>query len=89
MPLATFQALEKWLVSETSLKKFRKGVSTIQKLAIFLLIVGEGSGNGAVQEGFQHSGDTVSHVFHDGLAALIILHPKIVLLPLADTPLAD
>lgn len=27
MPLATFLALEKWLVSETSLKRSRKGVS--------------------------------------------------------------
>lgn len=60
MPLAMFLALEKWLVSET-----RKGVSTIQKLAIFLQIVGEGSGNRAVQERFQHSGETISHVFHE------------------------
>ena len=89
MPLATFLALDKWLVSETSLKKSCKGVSTMQKLAMFLQIVGEGSGNRAVQERFQHSGDTVSHVFHEVLAALMILHQKIVLLPHADTPLAN
>lgn len=56
---------------------------------MFLQIVGEGSGNRAVQERFQHSGDTVSHVFHEVLEALMILHQKIVLLPNSDTPLAD
>lgn len=89
MPLTTFLALEKWLVTETSLKRSRKGVSVVQKLAMFLEIVGEVSGYHAVQERFQHSGDTVSHVFHEVLAALMILHQKIVLLPNSDTPLAD
>lgn len=56
---------------------------------MFLQIVGEGSGNRAVQEIFQHSGDTVSHVFHEVLEVLMILHQKIVLLPNSDTPLAD
>lgn len=74
MPLTTFLALEKWLVSETPLKRSRKGVSVSQKPAMFLQIVGERSGNRAVQERFQHSGDTVSHVFHEVLEALMILH---------------
>lgn len=43
---------------------------------MFLQIVGEGSGNRAIQERFQHSGDTVSHVFHEVLVALMILHQK-------------
>lgn len=35
MPLATFPALEKWLISNTPLKKSRKGLATVQKLVMF------------------------------------------------------
>lgn len=73
MPLVTFLALENWLISETSLKKSCKGVSTVEKLAIFLQIVGEESGNCAVQENSQHSGDTIFHIFHE---ILVIRHQK-------------
>lgn len=67
MPLETFLALEKWLTEHTSLKESRKHFSVRQKIAMFLYIVGEGASNRAVQEKFQHSGDTVSHVFHEVL----------------------
>ena len=48
MLLAMFLTLDKWLISEMSLKKSCKRVSTMQKLAMVLQIVGEGSGNRAV-----------------------------------------
>lgn len=67
MPLETFLALEKWLTEHTSLKESRKHFSVRQKIAMFLYIVGEGASNRAVQEKFLHSGDTVSHVFHEVL----------------------
>lgn len=63
MPLETFRALEKWLTEHTPLKGSRKNFSAQRKLAMFLYFVGEGASNRAVQEKFQHSGDTVSHVF--------------------------
>ena len=89
MLFATFLVLKEWLVSKTSLKKSHKRVSIIQKLAMFLQIVGERSRNYAIQERFQYFGDIVLRVFHEVLVTLMIFHQKIVLLPLADTPLAD
>ena len=84
MPLETFLALEKWLTANTSLKESRKHFSVRQKLAIFLFIIGEGASNRAVQEKFQYSGDTVSHIFHEVLNSLIPLHAEIVNLPTKD-----
>lgn len=55
-----------------------------QKLAMFLYVVGEGASNRAVQEKFQHSGNTVSHIFHEVLNSLMHLHAKIVNLPTKD-----
>ena len=48
--------------------------SVYQKLAIFLQIVGKRDCNRDLQENFQHSGVTISLVFHEVLNALLILH---------------
>ena len=63
-------------------------MSTTQKLAMFLQIVREGASNRMVQERFQHSGETVSSVFHEVLEVLLILHKKAVHQPTNPKPLA-
>ncbi|KAF0728661.1 hypothetical protein Ae201684_013619 [Aphanomyces euteiches] len=42
---------------------------------IFLYIVGEGASNRSAQERFQHSGDTISKVFHQVLSANLLRVP--------------
>ncbi len=81
MPLEKFLALEKRLTEHTSLKASRKHFSVRQKIDMFLYIVGEGAPNRAVQEKFQYSEGTFSHVFHEVLSFLLHLHVEIVNLP--------
>ena len=56
---------------------------------MFLQIVGEGASNRMVQERFQHSGKTVSSVFHEVLEILLILHKETVHQPTKYEPLTD
>lgn len=51
---------------------------------MFLYIVGEGASNRAVQEIFQYSEGTVSHIFHEVLSFLLHLHTEIINLPTKD-----
>ena len=61
MPFDTFKELASFCRSYTSLRSSRH-ISVEQKLAMFLLCVGEGVSNRAVQEQYQHSGETVSRL---------------------------
>jgi len=61
MPFNTFKELASFCRSHTSLHSSRH-ISIEQKLAMFLLCVGEGVSNRAVQEQYQHSGETVSRL---------------------------
>lgn len=54
---------------------------------MFLYIVGEGASNRVVQEKFQHSDNTVSHIFHKVLGSLLHLHAETVNLPTKDDAL--
>lgn len=87
MDLHIFLALAVWLEDNTALKLSRNYFSIHQKLAIFLQIVGKGNSNRDLQETFQHSGVTISALFHAILRALLILHEKIVTLPTPNEPL--
>lgn len=87
MELHIFLALAVWLEDNTALKESRNHFSIHQKLAIFLQIVGKGESNRHLLETFQHSGATISAVFHEVLKALWILHEKIVILPGPNEPL--
>lgn len=51
---------------------------------MFLFIIGEGASNYAVQEKFQHCGDTVFHVFYKVFTLLLHLHVEIFNLPTKD-----
>ena len=61
MPFDTFKELALFCQSHTSLRSSRL-ISIEQKLAMFLLCVGEGVSNRVVQEQYQHSGETVSRL---------------------------
>lgn len=87
MELNTFLTLSEWLEDNTFLKQSRNHFSVHQKLAIFLQIVGKGDCNRDLQETFQHSGATISLVFHEVLNALLILHQKTIILPTITEPL--
>lgn len=54
---------------------------------MFLYIVGERASNRAVQEKFQHSSYTVSHVFHEVLSSLLHLHAETINPPTKDDAL--
>lgn len=71
-------SLETFLVEYTSLKKSCKHFLVQQKLAMFLYIIGEEAFNHAVQEKFQYSGDTISHIFHEVFNSLLHLYAKTV-----------
>lgn len=65
MRLITFYALRDWCLEHTDLKSSRKrkyirGVTIEEKLAIFLYIVSKGASNRDAQEHFSHSGRTIS-----------------------------
>jgi hypothetical protein len=62
MPLHTFNDLCIWLQANTDLQDSCKksGVSTVEKLAIFLVITGHGWSYRDVEERFQHSLETIS-----------------------------
>ena len=57
----TFKELALFYRSHTSLR-FSRYILVKQKLAMFLLCVGEGVSNRAVQEQYQHSSETVSRL---------------------------
>lgn len=73
MPLYTFLQLQIWIQDNTNLRSSKR-ISVPKKLAIFVETVGRGASNRAVQERFQHSGDTVSRCFHQVLDALVEMH---------------
>lgn len=77
MPLYPFLQLQIWLQDNTNLRSSKH----IKKLAIFVETVGRGASNRAVQERFQHSGDTVSRCFHPVLDTLVEMHAHNVKLP--------
>jgi hypothetical protein len=52
-----------------------------EQVAIFLWVVGHNTSNRQTMERFQHSGDTISTIFHLVLKALMCLAPDFVYLP--------
>ena len=52
-----------------------------EQLAIFMYIVGQGASNSQAQDRFQHSGETVSQIFHHIIALLLNLSPQYIKLP--------
>lgn len=85
MPLETFQQLCTW-VKEHNLLQPTCTISVEEQIAIFMKIVGENASNRAVQDRFQHSGDTVHTHFHNVLKVFIQLYTKFVQLPKPTTP---
>lgn len=80
MPRPTFFLLRNWLLTNTALTS-TKGVTIEEKLAMFLMIVGQGASNRTVQERYQHAGDTVTNCFHQVLFGLVKMHKERVKLP--------
>ncbi|WP_375449288.1 hypothetical protein [uncultured Nostoc sp.] len=85
--LKIFLTLSSWLEDNIILKQSRNHFSIHQKLAIFLQIVGKRNSNWDLQETFQYLGATISLVFYEVLATLLILHKKTITLPNASEPL--
>lgn len=60
MPLDTFLSLHDWLIRHTELRGSDRGLSSLEKLAIFLRICGHGMAYRTAAECFRHSTDTIS-----------------------------
>ena len=45
-------------------------MTVVEKVGIFIFIIAQGASNRHAQERFQHSGETISHVFHEVLHAV-------------------
>lgn len=61
MPLETFNQLVIFLKEHTALHSSRH-ITIEEKLCMFLYTTGNGASNRAVQEAYQHSGETVSRL---------------------------
>jgi predicted chitinase len=83
MPKETFTALchWHWTRSKCLLADTRR-VSVEEQIAMFLAVVTRNESNRAIQERFQHSGETVHRYFYAVLQAFVCLHKEVVLLPL-------
>ena len=88
MPLRCFEALETTML-ENSWLSSSKYVGITEKLAIFLAGVGCGYSNRELQDRFQHSGDTISHIFNEVLIAMVRLSIIYIRLLSPDKPLAS
>ena len=58
-----------------------KRLSIYKQLAIFMFIVGQGASNRQAQDRFQHSGETISRVFHHIMSLIIDLAPYYIKTP--------
>ncbi|WOH13708.1 hypothetical protein DCAR_0833219 [Daucus carota subsp. sativus] len=72
MEKETFFQLSHDLENIYELKPSRR-MSVIEKVGIFVFILAQGASNRHAQERFQHSGETISRVFHEVLIKRI--HP--------------
>ena len=80
MPLSTLQRLDRFFCDHTELQSSRY-ITTLEKIAMFMHVVGHKGSNRDIQERYQHSGSTVSHCFQKVLKACLYLHIKYVKLP--------
>ena len=88
MPLSTLFKLERFFLHHTDLRSSRY-VNILEKIAMFMHVVGHKYTNREVQERFQHSGDTVSRCFQQVLKASLFLHAEWVKLPAMPHVLSD
>jgi hypothetical protein len=82
MPKEAFTALCHWTRSKGLLADSTRSISVEEQIAMFLAVVTRNESNRAIQERFQHSGETVHRYFYAVLRALVRLHEEMVLLPL-------
>jgi hypothetical protein len=84
MPEKTFTALCHWHWTRSKyLLADTRCVSVEGQIAMFLAVVTRNEGNRAIQERFQHSGETVHRYFYTVLQAFVYLHKEVVFLPLS------
>ena len=69
MEKETFFQLSHDLENIYELKSSRR-MSVIEKVGIFVFILAQGASNRHAQERFQHSGETISRVFHEVLRSV-------------------
>ncbi|KAH9099525.1 hypothetical protein Ae201684P_018538 [Aphanomyces euteiches] len=81
----TFLTLLSMLAEKESLQPSRY-VSTKEKLATFLYVVGHGALNRQAQERFQRSGWTITQSIHEVLDSVLTLYPSVVVPPPNDIP---
>lgn len=72
MEKETFFKLCNDLESMYQLRSSRR-MTVIEKVGIFIFIIAQGASNRHAQERFQHSGEIISHVFHEVLHAVCLL----------------
>ena len=80
MPFHTLQRLEQFFINHTELQSTYY-ITIIEKIAIFMHVVGHSGSNRDIQERYQHSGSTISLCFKEVLKACLHLHIKYVNLP--------
>ena len=78
----TLDKLQNWLFHHINLAPSRI-MSIAEKLVMYMYSVGHGVSNERICDRFQHSGQTVSRCFHEVSDAFIILHQKMVQLPIS------
>lgn len=88
IPLLTLSKLERFFLQHTDLRS-SPYVDILEKIAMFMHVVGHRYTNREVQERFQHSGDTVSRCFQQVLRASLSLHAEWVKLPVMPHILSD
>lgn len=75
MPFHTLQRLEQFFINHTELQGIRY-ITVIEKIAIFMHVVGHSGSNHDIQECYQHSGLIISLCFKEVLKACLYLHIK-------------
>ena len=89
MALPIFRRLLRWIGINGRLKRQRNSSMSIEQMVvIFLWMVGHNSSNRDAQTRFQHSGRTITRVFHRVLHALLPLYDDFVKPPPDETAAA-
>lgn len=88
MPLSNFFKLERFFLHHTDLCSPRY-VNILEKIAMFMHVMGHKYTNREVQERFQHSSNTISCCFQQVFKASLFLHAGWVKLPALPYVLSD
>jgi hypothetical protein len=87
--VSTFIALTHWIRPKLPYRRLERTVSVEEKVALFLYICRHASGHRNCENYFARGSKTVSVAFNDVLAALVSLHPDVVVQPTMNAPIPE